>query len=244
MLELRCGGCGLANAVVDAAKLEKSCCAACEHSLDEDQLVRYHVAESGEAVGPVEYVDLVRRIEAGSLTRATLLSEEGGPWMRAGERADLFPRAAPPSARRAARRRSDVHASLRTHAKAEPIPGPVSTMAVLDFLLGGLLLLLALVGLAIVSSFGGMDAAVGPALLLVVVGLGLIGLGRGLRQRAVIARNIQLGLAVLAGFGLLLLATAGSASLALVAALFVAIPFLLLLPEDIRAWFQGDDADD
>lgn len=242
MIELRCGGCGLANAVLDAAMLAKTRCAECEHPLDEERRVRYHVAEHGSAVGPLTYSDLKTRVVMGSLTSDTLLSEEGGPWMRAGERVDLLPRRVP--ARGGIRPHPLPRPRSPARTKAPPIPGPVTTMAVLDFVLGGLLLLLAFIVFALLSSFGGMAEAVGPTLLFVVAGSGLIGLGRGLQQRSSIAHVIQLGLAALAGTGLLALAVAGSASLALVGGLFVAVPFLLLLPEDVRAWFRGEDGSD
>jgi len=237
MLELHCTACGRANAVTDAQKLDDRRCAECAGSLDEERPVRYFVADRGHSHGPLLYRDLVHGVAMRTLTPDMLLSEESGPWVRAAERSDLFPYA--PTGTHRSASRAPVP---REHVPAPP--GPVQTMAVLQFLLGILSLVLSFVGFAFLASFHAVAEGFGVLLLLVVIGVGHILMAKGLRSRSVVARNLQLGLAVLAGSSLLVqLAEGQGGAFALLLGLFVALPFLLLLNAEARAWFKGEDAD-
>jgi len=237
MLELHCTACGRANAVTDAQLLDDRRCAECEEALDEERPVRYFVADRGHSHGPLVYRDLVHGVAMRTLTPEMLLSEENGPWVLAAERSDLFPSSRPVA------RRSASRAPVPRKRAAAP-PGPVQTMAVLQFLMGILFLVLSFVGLAFVASWGGVGEGYSVLLLLVVIGVGHILMAKGLRNRSVVARNLQLGLAGLAGLSLLVqLAEGQGGAFALLLGLFVAMPFPLLLNAEARAWFKGEDAD-
>jgi len=238
MLELRCPDCGRANAISDAATLHHARCAECESSLDEDQPVRYFVTDGGPARGPLEYRHLVNAVAAGTLTRDMLLSERGGAWFRAGERSDLF---SPSSPRRVA-----LPARPRQRARRPSLskpPGQVAAMAVLDVVVGILVLLLAFFGFLFAASLGVVADGVPFLLVFLLIGIGHLRLSAGLRRGSAAARNIQLALGALGGVGLLLLATEGVGFALVVGWLVVAVPFLLLLNEESHAWFRGTPDD-
>lgn len=232
MLELRCPACRRANATPYGVAVDSVRCAECRAPLDEDVQVRYRVA--GRDWSPQVHTDLVLRARGGSLRREMLLSEDGGPWFRAGERADVFrrgPRASAQVARPHVRR---PHVQRGAQA-----PGSVETMAVLCKLLGVLLLLLAAGAFVLAATFGASEGFA-FVLLLVVLGCAQISLGTRLRLGSAGARNVQVGLAVLAAIGYVNLLGAGAGgTFALLGGLFVAIPFLLLLNQEARAWFDG-----
>jgi hypothetical protein len=233
VLELRCPACGLANGVRDAATLDRTRCAGCAGPLEEDRPVRYFVTADGDAQGPRAHRDLETAVAAGTLTPDTLLSEEDGPWFGAGEREDLFP----PSRTAAL---SVSPRARRSGPRVPPPPGPVHTMAVLDVVVGVLILVVAFFVFALLSSLHALGRGLPVILVLVLLGIAHFRLATALRRRAVWARNVQLGLAGLGGVGLLLLLAEGMPpALGLLGAFLVALPFLLLLGAESQAWFEG-----
>ena len=115
-------------------------------------------------------------------------------------------------------------------------------MAVLDVVVGVLLLVVAFFVFAFVSSMHALGQGLPAILVLVLVGVAHFRLANALRRRSVWGRNVQLGLAGLGVVGLLLLLAEGiPPALGLLGALVVTLPFLLLLGAESRAWFEGDD---
>ncbi len=251
MLELRCPACGRANAVLDEAALDEVRCAACTGALDEGHQVRYRVAGPGRGWGTQVYSDLLFRVAGGTLGPRMRISEEGGPWFRAGERDDLFAAApegvrrqkahAAPRGQKPARvpweRSTRAARAKRRHASA---PGSVATMAGLCKTLGIVILLLAVGGFFLAASLGAAGGGMLVFLILLGLGWGQIAIGGGLQRASVAARNAQLGLAVVAG-GIYLLALGDGAPgpFILLGGMFVAIPFFLLLNKEAKAWFAG-----
>ncbi|MDJ0972997.1 MAG: hypothetical protein QNJ98_00880 [Planctomycetota bacterium] len=236
MLELRCPACECANGVTGEVDLDAIRCAACSAALDPDRFVRYRVDGEGRAWGNLLHRGLVMRATRGTLDRDMRISEEGGPWFRAGERLDLFARAPGPVTVTPSPRPRRVR-------QRQTVPPSVVTMAALGKLLGVALLLLAMAAFGVSASFDAGGLAVGTFVLFVGLGVGQIAVANRLLQRSATARNLQLLAATFAAVGYLLVVADGADGFfVLLGGGFVAIPFLLLLPQEVRAWFAGDDA--
>lgn len=245
MLELRCPACGRANTVLDDSALDRVRCAECAGALQRDTWIRYRVAGPGRGWGAQVHSDLLFRVSGGSLTPSMRLSEEGGPWFRAGEREDLFA-AAPPTVRR-----TPAHAPsrgmrplrvgrTRSAGVRRRVPDSVAAMASLCKLLGILILLLAVGGFFLAASFGAAGAGMTVFFVLIGLGWAQIAIGDALKRGAAAARAIQLGFAVLAGIIYLYGAGEGAGGpFLLLGGMFVAMPFLLLLNKEANAWFDG-----
>ena len=238
MRELRCPACGRANVVDAEASLDRVRCAACEGALDGEYEVRYFVAEGRHVRGPQVRRALAHSAALGTLRPDMLLSEEGGPWVLAAERADLFEgvRVPPPYRHVVAQRR------LRTSiGGVRRIPGGVNTMAALDVIGAVFFLLLGIASLAVAGTMRGAGGVLGASLLFFLVSFVLFALRKQLRLGSLVARNVQLVLATLACILVLAWVVNGlPLGIALLGALAAALPFALLRSRDANAFFRGD----